>query len=624
MTDRVDQNEHRNILELDVVLSQDFEAPIRALCSVGYTDLSSAYMAASAAAEEGQQPTAQKVHRMLADLCGFHFKPEDQAEPYGPMAQFGGRRTAIPADFSGEQSKVFARLAPHAENPALKARLADVAWLADRKDRQSAIHAIEGFCESVERVLNSEAFFEGGREEAHTWLGIGFLRRALNIAHMTDFTCSAALRAKNLLQLMREAAFANKDRSVFRPAVVLDRQYRISKADILVAETLEMAQMSNSLGNLDDAREYWQLAGGIFSTEKNHEKHAQCLCLAADCYVREAAGAIKNTFLAVHLLTKAIEQYRVVPKKYRSTKVIEQLQKELVYIQRNMPDELQTISKQTDIQELVQQIEQIFAGKSFSQKIASLVTIDQAKPYEFYEAQHLKNRKGFPLSTLFEGSMLDGDGKVKARSSADHGVGDVSEDAVKEYCAQAMSLDHQLAVEAALEPARSIFLREHTLYLDLFVALASMSPFVPEGHEHIFGIGLFRYFSGSMIEAGSILIPQLENSLRYILRLHGHDVTKLNSDMTQEEINLSTMLGRLRTSLEEILGAPRVLLIEMVFDHRHGPNLRNALAHGNLRSGHFQSVQMIYACWMIFELVCYPLFHDWEKVEQATRRFYSE
>lgn len=82
------------------------------------------------------------------------------------------------------------------------------------------------------------------------------------------------------------------------------------------------------------------------------------------------------------------------------------------------------------------------------------------------------------------------------------------------------------------------------------------SPFVPGDREAIFVSSILNFFRRDMISALHTLVPQLENSLRHVLRMQGYDVTKLNEDMTQQDLALSALLDRMRPELEKILGLP--------------------------------------------------------------------
>lgn len=85
----------------------DFEAALADSSKVEPHDLCSQCSKLAREAAERQEHDAERVFGLLSGACGIHLRAEDRAEPWGPMAQFDGRRTPIPADYKGEQSAAF-------------------------------------------------------------------------------------------------------------------------------------------------------------------------------------------------------------------------------------------------------------------------------------------------------------------------------------------------------------------------------------------------------------------------------------------------------------------------------------------------------------------------------------
>jgi hypothetical protein len=93
--------------------------------------------AENVAPEENHDIPAARVFSILAAVTGMHLKSQNQSEPFGPMVVSAeGRRTAAPRDFRGEPVAVLSEMAARAEHPVLRARLADVSWLLERKRAQ--------------------------------------------------------------------------------------------------------------------------------------------------------------------------------------------------------------------------------------------------------------------------------------------------------------------------------------------------------------------------------------------------------------------------------------------------------------------------------------------------------
>jgi hypothetical protein len=63
-----------------------------------------------------------------------------------------------------------------------------------------------------------------------------------------------------------------------------------------------------------------------------------------------------------------------------------------------------------------------------------------------------------------------------------------------------------------------------------------------------------------------LLIPQLEPSLRHILKAHGGDPTKRRDDATEEDRSLDAIIANHRVELVHILGAPLLDELNRVFN----------------------------------------------------------
>lgn len=185
---------------------------------------------------------------------------------------------------------------------------------------------------------------------------------------------------------------------------------------------------------------------------------------------------------------------------------------------------------------------------------------------------------------------------------------------VRRQIAQGEKIRRSLVVQGGIEPARLRIAEEHYVGADVIGILCSQSPFVPQDRRAIFASGLLAFFHGDMIAALHALVPQLENSLRHVLRLHGHDVTRLTEEMNQEDLSLSGLLEKLRPELIAIFGDRMVTDIDNVFNFRGGANLRNRVAHGLVGQWEPYSEHAIYACWLIFQLCCIPLHDQWKEL----------
>ena len=175
---------------------------------------------------------------------------------------------------------------------------------------------------------------------------------------------------------------------------------------------------------------------------------------------------------------------------------------------------------------------------------------------------------------------------------------------------------HQtVQAQASIEPARDQINREHGVRLKDILSTVSHSPFIPLGRGYLFAKGLYAGLTGDFFTSTHILIPQIENSVRYIMWQKGIITSGLDDNGIQNEHNLnSTLYHPEITSIfdENTLFDLKCLLVEHA-----GSNLRNRMAHGLISDEEFSSPIMSYLWWLTLRLCCLPILSYQHQVEQS-------
>jgi len=70
---------------------------------------------------------------LMQALASMFLKPDNRANIWVPLAAGPGLSCPTPESFRGDQSTILAELIDHIEHPALRARIADLAWTNDRQ-----------------------------------------------------------------------------------------------------------------------------------------------------------------------------------------------------------------------------------------------------------------------------------------------------------------------------------------------------------------------------------------------------------------------------------------------------------------------------------------------------------
>ena len=181
----------------------------------------------------------------------------------------------------------------------------------------------------------------------------------------------------------------------------------------------------------------------------------------------------------------------------------------------------------------------------------------------------------------------------------------------------------QVTVAGAINPIRRTIASEYLVSNETVLELLRDSPFIPRGHEYIFARAICHFLAGEDIEAVLLLTPQLENSLRHILSLNGHDTTSADADGIQTEASLSILLNPdrpWRDLLEQIIPARYIHEIDLLFNFSGGPSVRNQVAHGKVPAPGFWDHDFVYAAWIIIHLAILPMAHRWGNVEEKFAR----
>src|ERR1035441_2701303 len=107
-----------------------------------------------------------------------------------------------------------------------------------------------------------------------------------------------------------------------------------------------------------------------------------------------------------------------------------------------------------------------------------------------------------------------------------------------------------LLVDGGIKPALQVINSEHFLVREDLLFLVENNPFIPPGHEGLFLRGLHAGITGDLLVALHLLIPQIENSIRYVLSQYANEprTSKLKDDLTQPERELNELRSEEHTS----------------------------------------------------------------------------
>jgi len=563
-------------------------------------------------AKEAGNVREQAVFELLAAVTGAAINPESTEESFAEIFQ----------NLTDEHLDFLAEIAPEISDPELQARVADILWVRRRDYRMAQL--------AVTAYLQSATELEDPKKSNQCFIRI---ERALRLALKRQIRYQPETVIAHIEAVLDRYNGEDPSRLSAKLMELLQehtlKKYRLSDPTKYAALAEKAATLAELAHDWRRAKAYWKIKSKWHLIEKDGEKERAALMLAAETYVKEAEDALQQNptpYLTASLyLQKAVEAFRsirgtkeeTVEAKARS----EGVHKLLLQYQKQSHKELVASYRQANISELVEQARADIRGKDFQDALFALASFDLPTTVSHLRQTVQQQAREYGLNYDSSSVMMNEKGKVVARRSTSV----LSSDPDKAKAAIRFEM-YRLAVEyqilhaqAYIEPARDQINLEHSVRVNDLLPLVSDSPFVPLGREYLFAKGLYAGLTGDFFTSTHILIPQIENSVRYLLwEQHGVRTSGVDNSGIQKEYQLSTTLYPSQCPEityifdEDILFDLQGLLLE-----EPGSNLRHRIAHGLIDDSGFLHPLMSYLWWLTLRLCCLPILNYQQKVEQS-------
>lgn len=616
---QTEQKSEPSLIVLADILAANPEMPIFGERSVDCSVLWRHYSTARDAAELAGDAGKAAVYNLLGGVCTMGLQASEPLKPFTPLMAWATGSSPTPLTYRGKQSLVLGELAAQVTHPALKARLADLAWV-NTKQHGTARQAIDGYIECINRLLAGKAEMRSRRNEASDPRALDLLRRACVVQRQIGWGGGRTDDLISLAKKVRQRARKREDVFGFVRASDLELDFKTTRAASLAKAAEAFVVSRTAAGDTDGPEQLWRLTARAYARADRKVDADRALVQVAERLVETADRLAKSPMHETHWLEQAIAVLRRV----RGTSARRaNLQARLVRTQGDIADFMAPISSSTDISDIVNGTKAQLSGKELTDALL-IYAVQSRSPAIADLRQEAEESIGrFPFGSLFATVIYDETFKPASRTPPAGGfAGPPNEANIRVQIIQQEQTRRGVVVAGQIEPGRYQIVFDHAPDERVLTTLAAMSPFVPPHHEAIFGRGFAHFFNGDFIEATHLLVPQLENSLRYVLNAADVDTTRLKSDLTQSSATLSTLLdpsGEWRKPLEDLIGDAVVFEIENMFDHQAGPTLRHRMAHGLLHQWVFGGRDAIYACWFIYRLCIGQLAPHADEVRRRLR-----
>lgn len=587
--------------------SVDYNSIVRDLKSAYGSRLETEFMKATRM-HGGNEP-AFSAFRLLASVCGLHFRLHDKAGAFGANMMFGNSRTPIPEDWLGEQTEHFFEILEEVEHPALRARLADVVWINDRKKGKAAAIAVMAYCECVEALLSGTYEDRFATDSEVSLEEVDLIERASQIhARSNKRTALMHERVSGLLSSLYANALNHVDVVPLNRIATLMSRYSLITMDQLAAdmEAAAAAAKQNPESYPLAIRELWTLAAFAHGEAKRPNDERRCQLAGVEQTLKMAPQTGSSSG-AAHWYRQAIGELRQIP---GTEERREELRKEMRVLQEKSLEEMRSFEIPVDLSDVVSGTIEVFEKLTLPEGLKQFALLVRPNNAAQMRKEAVESESG--IAAMFASTHLDSEGKIIAEvEGASLDGSPPSQDWIESKMIQHLQFTMDIAVRGQLEPARRFLAGEFPLSERHFHFIVQQSPFVPRHHAATFALGFARLMQGDMLSAGPILIPQVEHCLRHVLINSSTDTSKMRNDLTQEDRSLSTLLDTYRDELVAIFGEDIVLHIDLLFNRRPGPALRHEFAHGKVGDRSYADPAIYYACCFIYLLVCIPLLSGW-------------
>ena len=582
---------------VDVHLSKDdlneseWETVIQSSPQKDCSDYSRLLMAKAREAKTAGDIKKEAVFRLLGQVASVMMRPDSVEKPFAPVMVMGNARSAILEDLSDSELDLLAEIVSDIPDDELKARIADVLWVR-RRGFNFALLAINSYLESATLL-----------EDLEHWTDCeDRIQRAFRLAVSLGPKAGQFDKVVSHIEAVLDKYHGEDPSFLSEKLMRLLLEYK--KGDNIKYSALseKLALRAESKGDWTLARACWETNARWYRAAGNTDCEKVALTQAAETYVKEAESA-SSAFAALFHMQRAIEAYRRVG---GHGVRIEELHQWLLRIQEKTIAKMEAMPSKVDISDQIEKTIAEVKGKPLPESLIRLALMAMPVDVGRLMENVKKGFKEFPFQHLFDGTRVDEKGKVVARipspfSDDPSGV----EAATQAAMCQDIQFHWNVCVDAVIEPARRQINLEHNVRLQHLEFIVHNNPMIPSEREQIYARGLLAGLQGYFLIAAHLLVPQFENSVRYVFTQCGVRTSGLNKDGIQEEFDLNKTLRM--DKAKDIFGDDITFDLRALMVERLGANLRNCVAHGLMNEGTFNSVNIIYLWWLIFNICCQPI-----------------
>lgn len=500
-----------------------------------------------------------------------------------------------PPDIDQSHLDLLKQFANEISDPELRARIADILWyLRIDKAFQFAELAVDAYLETAKRFDRVEAPHDRTSR----------IERALQIATRLDTKGPKYISTIAFIEAeLREMKAAN---ILYGPAHLLRllREHRQGKSAIYIPYATHLAEEFEKKNSWEGARAVWYIARDWYRLAKDDEGARCAERQAAMTYEPEAIACMKldtdTHFKVIDLLEKGVRALRDSGASQDDIKRVHTL---LLKTQASY-DGYKTFSFSIDMSEPIESIKREFRNRALRDCIYRLAACISPSSVASLNEQANELQAKNTLQYLFNKQLVDDQGKrIGQRPGYTYGDSDSIDKSIQLTMHEEAKRRQQVKVIGLILPALEQINLDHHIHPNDLIEIVTNNPFIPPDRQQLFLRGLYHGFTLDFMVASSLLVPQIENSIRHLLQQEGVIVSTLDPEGIQEEYPLGRLLYEI-PEVKEIFGKDLVFDLQGLLLERFGSNFRNRLTHGLLTDNQYMSPASAYAWGLVLHLCC--------------------
>ncbi|WP_170943250.1 DUF4209 domain-containing protein [Methanosarcina spelaei] len=490
---------------------------------------------------------------------------------------------------------VLKELVPRILDAEMKARISDILWIR-KKDPDYATIAVYSYIESSKILENPDDFMSS------------FIRlnRAVNLAASIGKRSKLFDDTIDYIETIvkRNNGEDKKFHSIY--LMELLQEYKKGNFEYYASLSKKIALTAENDHYWWKAKFAWETKAKWHRLSREKDKEREALKYAAETYVKNAEDdiGIKSDYInASGRIEEAIQEYRRVGNEDKRVDELHLLLLEYQSKSTSQMTQIPLFNYSIPIA-IINQAREFVMEKATQDAVFALASIVSSPKISKLRDDVEKVVNENPLSDIILGTLVNEAGKQIYKKKSMHSEKpDDKEKATEDEMFKHAKFYHLNFVVGIIEPARQQIIQEHKVQIEDLLPIVSSNLFVPAGRELIYAYGLHAGLIGDFLTSTHLLIPQLENSIRYVLNSNGIITSSLDISGIQNEHGLNNTL--IKEKLTEFIPEDIVFDLRGLLIERCGSNLRHRMAHGLIDFQEYESsLEVKYLWWLTLNL-CY-------------------